>query len=582
MSIGKTSLEEGSKETGRKSTDSLADPLKSSLNDSLQDSRRDSPANPLPIPANSDVPPSALARLIENPLIGYFVVDVVERPHDETSEQTFVYSFINNRYKQLLGLRDQDLLGTTAFDHLSEQDCLVMQSNFERCAHLARPLTYDEVLFLDKGRLWWQVHLVPELDGTGKVVRLVGSVSDLTDQRRIENALLEAERKNRALISSMPDAIFKISREGVFLDLEEGKDTVLGLPPIEFLGRHMSEALPEEMAELAKTHIQRAIQYRRTQVFEYQLDIGNTPHDFEVRVVAINSEEVLAIVRDISEKKQVERDLVVAKEEAEAANKAKSAFLATVSHELRTPLNAILGFSDVIRNQLFGSIGSAKYIDYASDIYTSGAHLLEIISDIIDLSKLESSTAELEEEVFDINTNIDAAIRVFATQFEEAGLTLERKFAEGLPMLEADRRAFRQIVINLLSNAIKFTKPGGRVTVESRREISGAVTIIVSDTGIGIEKTDIPRALAPFEQIECAMRRYYEGTGLGLPLVKSLTELHDGTLEIKSRKNVGTAVIIRFPLKRSILESQNDNTIHASRDDLADGGPHQPKKISIS
>ncbi len=494
---------------------------------------------------DEDIP--ILKAVLSNPLIGVFEILVKD-------SDSFSFSYANDRYKQLLNLNEQSIVDQSIFDLINDQDASVMVSNFKRCIHLGKPLTYDEVLFLPQGRIWWQVHLVPSFTEDGQVEKLYGTVTDLTDQRRIENALLEAERKNRALISSMPDAIFRISKDGVFLDLEEGKDTILGLAPVQFLGRRIEEALPEEAAAVAHKNLIKALHTKKTQVFTYELEVDNTVHDFEVRIVAVNSEEVLAIIRDVSSAKQVERELRLAKEEAEIANKSKSAFLATVSHELRTPLNAILGFSDVIRNQMFGSIGGSKYLDYAHDIYKSGAQLLDIINDIIDLSKLESSAAELQEIVFDVNKMVQSSIKVLDSQLERSNLSLDLRLAEDMPHLYADKRSFKQIMMNVLSNAIKFTTEGGRITIETRKEISGAVSVVISDTGIGMDQEEIPRAFVPFEQIQCSIRRNYQGTGLGLALVKSLMDLHGGVVDVKSRKGVGTSVILRFPLNRSVEE----------------------------
>jgi len=496
---------------------------------------------------------SLKACVKSNPLIGFFQVSVEDA-------DSFLFDFVNDAYAHLIEESASSIVGQHVRDIFGEQDTAVIISNFRRAIHLKKPLTYDEVLFLPHGRIWWQIYLTPEFHENGEVKSLTGTVTNMTDQKRMENALREAERKNRALITSMPDVILKLNRSGTFTDLEEGKDTVLGLSPNQFVGKSLQDILPPDLAKVASGHLDKLFKSRETQVFEYNLNFNDAIHDFEVRLVFINNNECLGIVRDITEKNQALRDLEIAKEQAEAANKAKSAFLATVSHELRTPLNAILGFSDVLRNQMFGSLGAPKYLDYAFDIFSSGSHLLEIINDIIDLSKLESNTAELQESAFELSKIIQASIKPFEKNILENRLQVNLRLEQNLPMIYADKRGVKQMLSNLVSNAVKFTPQKGTINVVARKEPSGALTLIVEDTGIGLDHADIPKALAPFQQVECSMRRYYEGTGLGLPLVKSIMELHGGSLEIKSKRNVGTKVYMRFPLNRTMAAEASVKT----------------------
>ncbi len=237
--------------------------------------------------------------------------------------------------------------------------------------------------------------------------------------------------------------------------------------------------------------------------------------------------------------------------QAETANRVKTEFLATVSHELRTPLNAILGFSEIIERELLGPIGIPQYHDYARDIHDSGTHLLQLINDILDISKVEAGKLELNEEEVDVGVIIEKSIRLIAERTENANLTMTVQIDPHLPSLYADARLVKQGVINLLSNAVKFTPNGGHIIVRALQEQDGAIAVSVSDTGIGIAKQDIPRILAPFGQVDSSLSRKYEGTGLGLPLVKSFIDLHGGSLEIQSDVGVGTTVTMRFPADRS-------------------------------
>jgi signal transduction histidine kinase len=260
----------------------------------------------------------------------------------------------------------------------------------------------------------------------------------------------------------------------------------------------------------------------------------------------------VTLFADLTARKHAEDDLRQAKDQAETASRTKSEFLANMSHELRTPLNAVIGFSEIIHRQIFGPIGEDRYVDYAKDIHASGTHLLQVINDILDISKAEAGKVDLRETPVDVARALAACAKLLAPRAEAGQVRVEIDVPEDAPLLLADEQRLRQIVLNLMSNAVKFTPPGGRVTAGSARDADGALRLTVSDTGIGMREQDIPRALEPFGQIDSALARRFEGTGLGLPLTKKLVELHGGTLELRSRPGDGTAAIVRFPPARSV------------------------------
>ncbi len=254
---------------------------------------------------------------------------------------------------------------------------------------------------------------------------------------------------------------------------------------------------------------------------------------------------LIGVLRDATQQQAHEAELESAREEAEALNAGKSRFLANMSHELRTPLNAIMGFSDVMRSKLFGEL-QPKYAEYAEMIHDAGRHLLELINDVLDISKIEAERYELGLEPFDAREAISSALRLTRLQADGAGVSLRGLLPPRPLDVEADRRAIKQIVLNLVSNALKFTPRGGSVTV-AVQGYGRDLEIVVSDTGVGIAEADLERLGRPFEQAGDAAQKI-RGTGLGLSLVRAFAELHGGAMSIESRLGEGTSVSVRLPV----------------------------------
>ncbi len=220
-----------------------------------------------------------------------------------------------------------------------------------------------------------------------------------------------------------------------------------------------------------------------------------------------------------------------------------------MSHELRTPLNAVIGFAEMLAAEIFGPLGDARYRDYTGSIAQAGRHLLDLINDVLDFSKLDAGRLELHEELIDPSAAVEATYTLIKGQASEASLTLEYRAEAELPMLRVDLRRVRQVLLNVLGNAVKFTPAGGTIRITAARR-DAALIIAIVDNGIGIAPHDIPKALERFGQVDNSLARRYEGTGLGLPLSKRLMELHDGALEIDSALGVGTTVTLVFPAHR--------------------------------
>jgi PAS domain S-box-containing protein len=381
----------------------------------------------------------------------------------------------------------------------------------------------------------------------GVTARMADDADRLAEQDRKAQS---SEVRYRAVVDAIPELIL-IGRHGRIDYINGNGAELLGASSAEMVhGQPIERFIVDDDApELPVAEPDRPPQWRGTWLRRSAGDRVNVELT-ALRIDASDDAELLVIARDMSQHRRIEQSLREAKEQAELANRAKNQFLANMSHELRTPLNAIIGFSEIIADKSLGPEAVMLYMDYAQDIRDSGLHLLAVINDILDYSKLEAGKMEISEDIVGVSDTIAAAVRVVLARAEAGGLKLRQAVEDGVPSLVADNLKLKQIIHNLLTNSIKFTPEGGQITVSARRSEQGGIDIAVADTGIGMTEEEIAIGLQPFRQVQSELSRRYEGTGLGLPIASSLTGLHGGQLEIASTPGVGTTVTIHLPAAR--------------------------------
>jgi len=403
------------------------------------------------------------------------------------------------------------------------------------------------------GDRWFQISERRTHDGGSVVVQ-----TEITALKRREQELAEKTALLRATLDNMRQGLFVLDAEHrlklwndrlcEIFDLPPEIPRV-GLPVDEFI-RILAERGALGPGKAATIVAQRLANMRNapTSIEEFNLDGGRV---VECRLASMPDGGLVATYFEITSRKRVEANLRQAKEEAELASRTKTEFLANISHELRTPLNAIIGFAEILSSQIFGQLGDERYVNYAADIRDSGQHLLNLINDVLDVSKIEFGKLELTEEPVDIAAVLESCMRLMRDRAESAGLELRAELPKELPFLQGDARRIKQILLNLMSNAVKFTPAGGQVVVRTTVSPDG-LSIAVADTGIGIAPNDLEKALRPFGQIDSRMARKYQGSGLGLPLTKSMIELHGGRLTLESEIGHGTTATVWLPNARMI------------------------------
>ncbi len=407
-------------------------------------------------------------------------------------------------------------------------------------------------------------------------------------------SLRERERRLSMIVGLAKDAIVCIDGAERIVLFNRGAEETFGYDADEVLGQPLAILLPEpsrgghgaQMGAFQNSGVPARHMSERSEIHGRRKNGAIFPAESSICTFTSNDETYFAaVLRDVTERKQHDeamqqkeaeltqhllelqdtRDqfeaqgaelvaicegVAAARDAAIYANHAKSQFLAHMSHELRTPLNAILGFSEIIGDEILGPVTPPKYREYAGDIHQSGTHLLELINDILDLAKIEAGKLEIEDGEVDVPRAIEASLRFVKERASKAGIALKTEIDADLPVLRADERMVKQMLINLLTNAVKFTPNRGEVAVLATLDRFGALRLSVRDTGVGIAAEDIPKVLKNFGQADNSRAGVSEGTGLGLPLVMSMIEMHGGSLDIESELDAGTTATICFPSDR--------------------------------
>jgi PAS domain S-box-containing protein len=386
----------------------------------------------------------------------------------------------------------------------------------------------------------------------GRVVSVIGVCYDVTLQVRAEEARERAQRMYRLMTEEASDIIILYGEDGRVLFASQALERVLGYAVADIEGDRVLPLIhPDDVGEILSIWERPAAGHTLTATYRMKHAEGHYVW-IEVTTRAVGDGEnggrnTVCIARDVTSRKQQEIEAEAARERAEAANKAKSRFLANMSHELRTPLNAVIGFTDLMRQQMFGKLGSERYEEYTTLIYDSGQLLLDLITDMLDMAKIEAGKLELNFERVDLTGTIEDCVRLLTDRADSGGLDIAVSMPSEPVSLIADRRAVKQVLLNLLTNAIKFTPPGGRIEVAVHVQ-DGAAILTVRDTGIGIPAHELPRLGRPFEQVCGDPMLAKAGAGLGLALVRALAEKHGGRMRIESEEGVGTEVTATFPL----------------------------------
>jgi PAS domain S-box-containing protein len=421
-------------------------------------------------------------------------------------------------------------------------------------------------------------------DPAGQVNRLFGIAMDISDRKAMQEALQRSEERTRATLLALPDLVFRASRTGQYVDFMVSPPGSNLVDPRQVIGKRFDEVLSPDIADTHYAILQQALATQTVQSYEQQVWIEGKPRYEEVRVAPCGNDEVVFFIRDISDRKQSEAQLHQTNQELAHATRLKDEFLANMSHELRTPLTAILGMSEVLNEKSIGELND-KQRQYIEIISNSGKHLLKLINDILDVSKISAGKLELDISTVSIRDLCASSLLFVKEHALEKQIRLTTILPEYLGNIDVDERRMQQVLINLLNNAVKFTPVGGQVVLEVQlqglgcagksegSEVAAWIAFSVIDTGIGITPEDQAKLFQPFIQIDSSLNRKYEGTGLGLVLVKQIVELHGGFVSLTSQLGQGSCFTVCIPYRGSFEPSGSPLSVDISQSQSLETSP---------
>lgn len=465
---------------------------------------------------------------------------------------------VNRRGLEYFNRKEDAIINKPVSEFMDSENARHFEQAFEVCLRQKVPVSIHALPSFPGGIRVYGFWINPLLDLNGNVVVLdVMAQPDSSD-----DSVLQRERDDAI---SLLTSIFDASNVGIIVTdhnrrivrVNDGFVRSFGWSRDQVVGENFLLLISPDEQQIALANHERYLKSGTRSSGEMKLvkkdgSIANTLYTTATLELSQRRKFQVTTIMDITLRKQMEMSLRVAKDQADAANHAKSAFLANMSHELRTPLNAIIGFSEIMMNGTFGLLGNPKYEEYMGDVHSSACHLLEIINEVLDMSKIEAGRVELDEHDINIEEAIQSVERMMASRAFSGNITIKSKIEPNIPSLQGDPRLIRQVLINLVSNSVKFCKSGGTITITSQLRREGDLEIKVIDTGVGMPKDKIPQALEPFGQIHETAHAVGEvtGTGLGLPLAKAMVEMHGGHLMLDSELGKGTTVTIVFPARR--------------------------------
>ena len=466
---------------------------------------------------------------------------------------------VNGAAAQYFDVPREKMIDQEPRDFLEDAVAEQIEQSFMSCLRVKRAVTINMLPRIAGGVKMQAFILTPVQDMQGNITH----IEVMARPDTIDGQHLQRERDDAiSLLTSLFDAggmgIIVTDHHGRIVRVNDSFLTQSEWTREDLLGEEFFILIPPEEHELAKRLHDSFIERGRHGSRELQiLRKDGTLTDVVITTALLELSQkrrfMVSTIRDVTERKNMMRNLRKAKEDADIANKAKSTFLANMSHELRTPLNAIIGFSEMMKNQTFGAINNRKYEEYLSDIHFSARHLLDIINDVLDMAKIEAGKIDLMETSVAVSDILQSVTRIMSDRAAVAMVRLDVRAEPQLPHLIADQRLVRQMLINLVANAVKFSPPDKTVRVEAKRDDKQGIIISVIDEGCGIPPDKLRVVLEPFGQVHDPRQQSGQGTGLGLPLAKAMIELHGGHLTLESQEGYGTKVHLCFPPERVIL-----------------------------